>query len=372
MSINKYNKHIIVVCILVSLIFSSEGLCQSYSIIDIDKARVLELPEKQKEEPNIDEMLRFNNIIRIKDKSVTPYVVDYIPVYEPPIISKGNVFINLDNNKTVFNLETVTEITNVNKLCYFQYAVNEISIKEYIKNDLYKSMFGEYPSKTEYYLTSVDQVTGDTLWKKKGRYLAVCQANTVIFIKNDSGESFIIDNKSGKDLFKLSSSKPINITEAKEENGYLYLKTNGSTEGELIAINLQKSEVTWIIKGNIKSFFLDETRIYTSNQYAIDKMTGRLIWSNSSNIRIVGIVGNYLIGYLYLGEDDPEIFVYDKNTGKLAGYLWSDNEFCTSCFGYQSCNPEFVFAEQGEGNKTAALIKCNDEVYLYTFEAVDN
>ena len=89
--------------------------------------------------------------------------------------------------------------------------------------------------------------------------------------------------------------------------------------------------------------------------------------SHSSDIWIVGIVGNYLIGYLY-GEDDPEIYVYGKNTGKLQGYLWDDDVFCTSCFDYTSCSPEFVFAEQGEGNKTAALIKCIDGVYLYTFE----
>ena len=147
----------------------------------------------------------------------------------------------------------------------------------------------------------------------------------------------------------------------------LYLRKSD----EIIAINLLNGEVIWKVKGNFNNFFIDETRIYTSNQCAIDKNTGKIIWNNSSDVWFVGIIGNYLIGYLY-GEDDPEIYLYNKNTGKLAGHLWSDNEFCTSCFGYESCFPEFIFAEQGEGNKTAALIKCTDGVYLYTLEVVQN
>jgi outer membrane protein assembly factor BamB len=224
-------------------------------------------------------------------------------------------------------------------------------------------MFGEYPSKIVNYLASVDAATGDTLWEKQIDYASVYPAKQVSLVGN-----FIIDNKSGKELFKLSSSTPISISGVREDGGCLYLKTNGN---ELIAIDLQKGEVIWKVKGDFNKFFIDETRIYTSNQSSIEKKTGKLIWANNSDVWLVGIIGDYLIGYLH-GEDDPEIFVYNKNTGKLAGYLWSDNNFCTSCLGNEFCNPEFIFAEQGEGNKTAALIKCSDGVYLYTFEVVKN
>jgi len=365
MIINKYKAQIIGMYILISLTFSYKGFCQTHSIIDIDKVEVLKLHNKQKCAPVSDSLLSFNDIIKVKNRRKTSYMVDYIPNYQFPIIYEGNIFINLDKNKVVYDIETVTEIPNINKLHYFQCAVNKFSIKEYTKNDLYKSMFGEHPSKTVRYLASVDMITGDTLWKKRGRYLTVCQANTVSFIKNEAKELFIIDNKSGQKLFKLNSSNLITVLEIKEDNGYLYLRKSD----EIIAIDLQEGEVIWRVKGNFNKFFIDETRIYLSNQCAIDKKTGKLTWYNNSDIWIVGIVGNYLIGYLY-GEDDPEIFAYNKNTGKLAGYLWMDGKFCTSCFGYASCNPEFIFAEESEGNKTAALIKCNDGVYLCTFETV--
>lgn len=371
MTINKYKQQIIVAYILVLAIFSHEGVCQSYSIIDLDKVSKIELPGKQQEESIPDGMLSFNDIIEIKAKSITPYTFDYVPAHQFLNILNGTIFVDLDKKFGTYDLETADEIPNANKSSYFQYSVKEFSVRRYTKNELYKSMFGEYPSKIEYYIASIDQATGDTLWVEQEEYLTIRQAETVSYIGNITND-FIIDNKTGEKLFKLNSSKPFSISDIKEDNGYLYLMKTGISESELTALNLKKGEVVWKVKGSFKSFFLDETRIYTSNQCAIDKMTGRLIWSNNSNIRIVSIVGNYLIGYLYLGEDDPEIFAYNKNTGGLAGYLWSDYEFCTSCLGYKSCNPEFVFAEQGEGNKTAALIKCNDRVYLSIFEVVKN
>ncbi len=360
MIINKNITRIIGLCSLLLLFFSYHGFCQSYSIIDIDKTEILKLPEGQKEVPIPDGMLSFNDIIKVKSNNKTSYEVDYIPVYQSPTIAKGSIYINLNNKRSVYDLESVNEITDENNLHHSGYIVNKYSKKEYTVNDIYKSMFGEHPSKIVNYLVSVDAATGDTLWKKQKDYASVHSAKQVSVVGD-----LIIDNKTGKELFKLSSSNSISISEVKEDEEYLYLKTNGN---ELIAIDLQKSEAIWRIKGDFNKFFIDETRIYTSNQCAIDKKTGKLIWSNSSDIWIVGLVGDYLIGYLYGGEDVSEIYAYNKYTGKLAGYLWSDNEFCTSCLGYEFCNPEFIFAEQGEGNKTAALIKCNDGVYLYTFE----
>jgi len=360
MILNQFKIKIIGSFILLFILFNSNIFCQEFSIVDIDNVKAINLPEKQKKDPIPNGMLRFNDIIKIKGKEKTFYEVDYIPNYQSPKISKGSVFINLDNKKSVYDLESVNEIINENNLYYSEYIVNEYSQKEYTKNDIYKSMFGEYPSKIVNYLISVGTATGDTLWKKQIDYASIHSSNQVSVVGN-----FIIDNKSGEELFKLSSSNPLNIMEIKEDNGYLYLRKSG----EIIAINLQKGEVIWKVKGNFNNFFIDEARIYTSNQCSIDKMTGKLIWSNSSDIWIVGIVENYLIGYLY-GEDDPEIYLYNKNTGKLAGYLWSDKDFCTSCFEYELCFPEFIFAKQGEENKTAALIKCNDGVYLYTFEVV--
>lgn len=360
MTINKYKPQIIGAYILVSIIFSYKGSCQSYSVINLDKIEAKELPAKQKEMPIPDSISNFNDIIKIKSKSKTTYMVDYIPSYEPPIISKETVFVNLDHKLSAYNLESATEISNENKPFQYRYKVFEFE-----KKKLHQSLLGKSYDVINY-LSSIDQTTGDTLWIKQGNYLTIHQTNTVSYVEKGLEETFIIDNKTGKELYKLIPSDSIAIMEAKEDAGYLYLLQTG----ELIAINLQKGEVVWKVKGNFNGFFIDETRIYTSNQCAIDKKTGKLIWNNNSDGWIVGCVGDYLIGYSGGGEDDPELYVYDKNTGKLTGYLWSDDEFCTSCLGYEGCYPEFIFAEQGEGNKTAALIKCKNDVYLYTFEVV--
>lgn len=359
MTINKYKTQITGVYILLLLSFSYQGICQTYSIINLDKSGVLKLPDGQKEATIPDGMFNFNDIIKVKDYNKTSYVVDYVPIYQSPTISQGSIFINLDNKNSVYDLESVNENTDINNAYYSRYIVNEYSKKEYTKNDIYKSMFGEHPSKTVHYIVSVDATTGDTLWKKQKDHASIYSTKHVSIVDN-----FIVDNKSGEELIKLSTLTPISIAEVKEDNGCLYLRTNGN---ELIAIDIQEGEVIWKVKGNFNKFFIDEKRIYTSSQCAIDKKNGELIWNNNSEIWIVGVVGNYLIGYLY-GEDDPEIYVYNKNSGKLAGYLWYNEELCNNCFNYSMCNPEFIFAEQGEGNLTAALIKCIDGVYIYTFE----
>lgn len=349
-----------VTVVIILAIFSHKGLCQSYPVIDLDKVTVIELPEISPEKnPLRDGLPYFNDIVAIKSKSITPYMTGYISGRNAISILKGTVFVDLEKKISAYDLESANEITNENKPFQYRYKVFEFQ-----KKKLHQSLLG-----TSYnvinYLSSIDQITGDTLWIKQGRYLTVCQATTVSYVSD-----FIIDNKTGEELFKLNSSKRLGISHVKEDNGFLYLMSINRPKSELIALNLNKGEVAWRIQGNFNAFLIDETRIYTSNQCAIDKSTGKLIWSNNSEVWIVGVVGNYLIGSKYLAEYDPVVFVYNKDTGKLAANLWSDNEFCSDCLGYGLCSPEFVFAEQGEGNRTAALVQCSDGVYLYTFEVV--
>jgi len=363
MNINKYKILIIVVYILTFLTITNIGFCQSYSVLDLDKVEATKLPENQKEESIHEGMLSFNEVLRIKAKTITSYTFDYIPSNQFINIINGNALVNLDRKISLYNLESGAIISDVSKTNGNQYDVFTFQKKEQTE-----SLFGISYNLIDY-LASINQKTGDTLWLKQEEYLNIHQSMTVSYVDNIK-DKFIIDNKTGEKLIKLNSTKSFSISDAKEDNGYLYLMSSGISESELIAINLKESKVIWKVKGKFNKFFFDDSRIYTSNQCAIDKRTGKLVWDNSSDIWIVGIVGDYLIGYLY-GEDDPEIFVYNKNTGKLVGYLWSDKEFCSSCLGYESCNPEFIFAEQGEGNKTAALVKCSDSVYLCIFELVE-
>lgn len=373
MPINNYNLKSIGACIIAIMALNNDGLCQSYPVIDIDNVEALILPEYNSEnEYAISDsdglVLYFNEILKIVGKQKTSYEVEYVPSYEGLEIYQGRVFINLDKKKSVYDLETLNDITSVNDVYYPECIVTERSEKVYEKDERYKATFGEYPSRRVRYMFSIDAATGDTLWKKQIESSPhIRSANHVSMV----GDSIIIDNKSGKTMYKIKSSKPINAYKIKEDSGYLYLMRGVNKHVELIAIDMQKDEAIWKVRGKSFGFYFDESRIYTTDMCAIDKKTGKLLWNNIDGRRIVGMVGDYLIAPLDISGEGAEMYLIRKENGKTVGHLWSDNEFCKNCFGddYESCASNFVFATKGDGNKTAAIIKCNDGVYLYVFEA---
>ncbi|MBO7433869.1 MAG: PQQ-binding-like beta-propeller repeat protein [Salinivirgaceae bacterium] len=365
MTIRNYKLKSIGACIIAIMAFDNDGLCQSCRVIDIDNVETTILPgEKSEDEKSEDDnstssykkIPPFNDILTIVGKQKTSYEVEYIPSYEEPEIYQGRVFINLDKKKSVYDLETLNNITSVNKVYYPECIVTSYYEEIYTKHGYYDGMCD--------YMVSIDAATGDTLWKKQVEGTPHIRSANHISMIGDS----IIDNKCGKALYKISPSN--GIVEIKEDNGYLYLRRGVNKQVELIAIDMQKGEAVWKVRGDFSDFYFDESRIYTTNMCAIDKKTSKLLW-NTDVHGIFGIVGNYIIVYYYWCEDDPEMLLLSKNTGEIVGHAWYDKEFCKSCFGddYESCTPEFIFAEQGEGNKTAAIIKCNDGVYLYVFEA---
>ncbi len=349
MLINNYRQKSIGACIIAIMALNNDGLCQSYPVIDIDNVETTILPELHFEDEyyvSIPDsgVSHFDDILPI----VAREIVDSIHNSGKPIIYKGRVFLYSDKKKShesIYDLESLNNITSVNNVYY----------PECIVTDYYNG---------KHYIVSIDAATGNTLWKKQvERRPYIRSANHVSMV----GDS-IIDNKSGKTLYKISPGN--GIVEIKDDNGYLYL-TRRVAKGikELIAIDMQKEEAIWKARGDFSNFYIDETRIYMNNLCAIDKKIGKLLWNNINSLSFVGIVGNYIIAYQY-GEDDPQIFLLSKDTGTIVGSYWFDKELCKSCFGYDDyCNPDFVFAEQGEGNKTAAIIGCNDGVYLYIFEA---
>lgn len=368
MTISNYKLKTIGACIIAIMALNNDGLCQSCRVIDIDNVETTILPgEKSEDEKSEDDnstssykkIPPFNEILTIVGRQKTSYEVEYIPSYEKPEIYQGCFFINLDKKKSVYDLKTLNEITGVNKVYYPECIVTKHS--DYTKDERYKTL---NKSKLVKYIISIDAATGDTLWKKQVESFPYILSVNHISMISDS----IIDNKSGKALYKISPSN--GIVEIKEDNGYLYLRRRVNKQDELIAIDMQKGDAVWKVRGDFHDFYIDESRIYTTNMCAIDKKTGKLLW-NTDVHGISGIVGNYIIVYYYWCEDDPEMLLLNKDTGKIVGHAWYDKEFCKSCFGddYESCTPEFIFAEQGEGNKTASIIKCNDGVYLYVFEA---
>ncbi len=363
MPINNYNLKSIGACIIAIMALNNDGLCQSYPVIDIDNVETTILPELHFEDEyyvSIPDhgISNFDDILTI----VAREKVDSIHNSHKPVIYKGLVFLYSDKKKShesVYDLESLYDITSVNKVYYPECIVTVHS--EYTKDERFKTM---NRSKLVKYMVSIDAATGDTLWKKQVENRPYIRSANHVSMVGDS----IIDNKSGKTLYKISPGN--GIVEIKDDNGYLYL-TRRVAKGikELIAIDMQKEESIWKARGDFSNFYIDETRIYMNNLCAIDKKTGKLLWNNINSLSFVGIVGKYIIAYQY-GEDDPWIFLLSKDNGTIVGYSWFDKELCKSCFGYDDyCNPDFVFAEQGEGNKTAAIIKCNDGVYLYFFEA---
>lgn len=329
MTIRNYKLKSIGACIIAIMALNNDGLCQSCRVIDIDNVETTILPgEKSEDEKSEDDnstssykkIPPFNEILTIVGRQKTSYEVEYIPRYEKPEIYKGRVFINLDKKKSVYDLETLNDITSVSDVYYPECIVTEHSEKVYEKDERYKAFFGEYPSRRVRYMFSIDAATGDTLWKKQiEKFPYILSANHVSMI----GDS-IIDNKSGKALYKISPSN--GISDIKEDNGYLYLLKGLDKQVELIAIDMQKGEAVWKVRGDFSDFYFDESRIYTTNMCAIDKKTGKLLW-NTDVHGISGIVGNYIIVYYYWCEDDPEMLLLSKNTGEIVGHAWYIRNF---------------------------------------------
>lgn len=368
MTINRSIVRYVGACAIAIMAFYNDGLCQTYSVIDIDRGKLTILPDEAEEIKWPENKVEWNDIFRIVSRIKTSYEVEYIPGDVLPIISNGRVFVELDHKKTVYDLTSVKEITDTKNLHYFDYNVFYDSDKIYKKDEWYKATFGHYQYEIFKYYASVDVATGDTLWKKRAdKYVYIKQANHLSLV-NDS----IIDNKSGNVLFVLKSSSRLNIDKIKEDDGYLYLIRGFLQDTtELVAIDTQKGEVAWRVKSSFTDIYFDENKLYTSNQCVLDKKTGELLLCKRDiNVGLYGIVDNYLIAREFVGDDDPYLLLYNKNTGELVSLVWGDKEICKSCFGFDnSCNlTNFVFAEQGEGNRTVGLIRCIDGVYLYVFE----
>ncbi len=373
MTISNYKLKSIGACIIAIMAFDNDGLCQSCRVIDIDNVETTILPgEKSEDEKSENDnstssskkIPPFNEILTIVAKEKVDSIYN-----GHPVIHKGLVFFKPNKKssvyESVYDWESLNEITSVNKVYYPECIVTEHSERVYTKDERYK-VWNIYTSKLVECIVSIDAATGDTLWKKQIEgFPHIHTADHVSMVC----DSIIIDNKSGKTLYKIKSSKSINAYKIKEDSGYLYLMRGINKQVELIAIDMQKGEAVWKVRGDFHGFYIDESRIYTTNMCAIDKKTGKLLW-NTDVHGISGIVGNYIIVYYYWCEDDPEMLLLSKNTGEIVGYAWYDKEFCKSCFDYNtSCTPEFDFAPNGDGNKTAAIIKCNDGVYLFVFEA---
>ncbi len=371
MTINRSIVRYVGACAIAIMAFYNDGLCQTHRVIDIDNGELIILPERTDETELCrsipDKTPSFNDIFKVAGRVKTSYEVEYVRASEYPIISNERVFIELDHKKSVYDLTSVKEITDAENLHYFDYKIIDYSKRVYTKDEGFKSRHGYYPSKDYDYHASIDVATRDTLWRKQtNEYVLIKQANHVSLV-DDS----IIDNKSGKMLLELKSSSRLNIRKIIEDDGYLYLiRSLKNSTRELVAIDMRKGEVVWRNKGEFVDIFIDNNIIYTSDQCAIDKKTGKLVWCKRFiDCRVWGIVGNYLIALQYMGDGDPDMFLINKETGEMAAYLWNDSEVCIDCLGFdETCNPHFVFAEQGEGNRTVGLIRCIDGVYLYVFE----
>lgn len=240
MTINRSIVRYVGACAIAIMAFNNDGLCQTYSVIDIDRGKLTILPDEAEEIKWPENKVEWNDIFRIVSRIKTSYEVEYIPGDVLPIISNGRVFVELDHKKTVYDLTSVKEITDAENLHYFDYKIIDYSKRVYTKDEGFKSRHGYYPSKDYDYHASIDVATRDTLWRKQtNEYVLIKQANHLSLV-NDS----IIDNKSGNVLFVLKSSSRLNIDKIKEDDGYLYLIRGFLQDTtELVAIDTQKGKV---------------------------------------------------------------------------------------------------------------------------------
>lgn len=360
MIINKNKNQIIGLCSLFFILINQYSFCQSYSIIDIDKINVIELSEGSIKDPplyTLKNLKNINDLIKVKKRIKTSYNVDYIPDHGSIVIDQGRIYVDLDKKRSVYDLESGEEITNESNLYPYDYFVTRFKRKHIINQN-----FGLLSNTVTHYLASINTATGDTIWKIQREGYESVHHGKHISILSDS----IISNRTGKKLFELKTSITLSIAEIKQDEEYLYIRTYGH---EIIAIDVSKGQIVWRVRDNdMQWFFIDENAIYTSSQTAWNKYTGEVLWNKSSEMRLFGIVGDYLIGFLEYEEKEP--CLYNKKSGEYLALLWHINGLCKDCLGYkyEYCNPQFVIAKEGEDDKTAALIVCEDGVYLYIFE----
>jgi outer membrane protein assembly factor BamB len=304
---------------------------------------------------------RVNKILQIKETIKVPGPIDYNDL-EEPIISDGIIYLNTGDTLRSYDLETGEETALTDTAYPGRYSIERFTKKKPVQG-IYGTSYKKIP-----HIASIDRLTGDTLWTEKEDILFTYEAGEISIVIYEEKGDFIINPKTGEKLFKLENRKQY-INKIKVDDEYLYLHTGSSNEFRITAINLEKGKVIWKVKGDFRNFFIDDTRIYTNNRFALDKKTGEVIWHIPSKTDIEGVVGGCLIAYIPGGpDDDSYLYLYDKQTRKPVGYLFHNNKFCNNCFGYSNCDPYFDFAGEGEGNKTAARIKCEDGLYLCTFE----
>jgi hypothetical protein len=357
----KNNLPVLGAFILILTFIGTKAFCQSYPVINVDTVDATKLKEEKAELSIPGDVKRVNKILQIKETIKIPEPIDYSDL-AGPIISDGIIYLNTGDTLRSYNLETGEETALPDTTYPGRYAIEEFYKKKPVQGILGTS-YDKIP-----HIASIDRLTGDTLWTgQEDIYYPTYEAREISIVQYKEKGEFIINPKTGEKLFKLAGLK-FSISEIKVENDILYLLTGNLDEYRITAINLEKGKVIWRVKGDFYDFFIDDTRIYTNNRFALDKKTGEVIWHIPDKVDIEGVIGNYLIAYRHSPESRP-ICLYNKKTRKMEAYLFSNNKFCKKCFDSNTgCWPYFDFAGEGEGNKTAGLIKCEDGLYLCIFE----
>lgn len=349
--------------ILILTLLGTRVFCQSYSVIDLAKGDTTKLKEEKAELDIPGDVKRVSKILQIKETIKIPEPIDYSGL-EDPVISDGIIYQETGDTLHTYDLETGEKTALPDTTYPGRYA-----IEEFYKKKPYETIYGTGYDKIPH-IASIDRLTGDTLWTEQEDIYTPEEAKGISILEYKEKGEFIINPKTGEKLFKLENNK--GVGEIKREGDFLYIYSSSSFEKSLlIAINLEKGKVIWKVEGDFHDFFIDDTRIYTNNRFALDKKTGEVIWHIPDKVDIEGVVGDYLIAYSSEPESSP-ICLYHKKTRKMVGYFFEDNKFCKKCFGSKGCWPYFHFAEEGEGNKTIGRVKCENGLYLAIFETTGN
>ncbi|MGM0568965.1 MAG: hypothetical protein ACQESB_07115, partial [Elusimicrobiota bacterium] len=312
------------------------------------------LKEEKAELSIPDDVRRVNKILQVKGTIKIPGPIDYSDL-EGPIISDGIIYLETGHTLRSYDLETGEETALPDTTYPGRYTIERFTKKKPVQG-IYGTSYKKIP-----HIASIDRLTKDTLWTEKEDIYTPSIAGEISIVEYEEKGDFIMNPKTGEKLFKLKNNK-VGIGEIKVDNEYLFIYSSIKEGAIIFAINLEKGKVIWKVKGDFYDFFIDDTHIYTNNRFALDKKTGEVIWHIPDDVDIEGVVGDYLITYFSTG-DAPELCLYHKNTRKMEGFLFNNN-----CFDNKSCRPYVSFAGEGEGNKTAGRIKCEDGLYLCIFE----
>lgn len=181
--------------------------------------------------------------------------------------------------------------------------------------------FGSWDGK----MYCLEAKTGKEVWNfptKFKIYSSPAISNNRLYFSNFGGEIYCLDSNTGKEIWKTKLPKGT-LSSPLVFGKRLWV---GCKDSKLYCINVNDGKTLWSYQAPDNDFgiescpIIDETRVYSTTAsgvtFALDRKTGKEVWK--SQICKSSLLADPLVvrGYLVCADQDGNLYIIDKNTGK--------------------------------------------------------